>query len=89
MGKQILEWLKGQFTLAQEVAQLRREVSEVQHQQTKQLETMQTLFFALQRESDQWRHEHEKLLLKLENELLKFERRLPPRSDHDEPKLKD
>ena len=49
---------------------------------------MEQFLFALRRESDQWRHEHENLLLRLENELLKFERRLPPkRSDDDEPKL--
>lgn len=89
MWKQILEWFKGQFTLAQEVAQLRREVQESHRLQGENAREMERIVFALQREADHWRHEHENLLLRLENELLKFERRLPPRSAADEPKLKD
>ncbi len=46
---------------------------------------MEQFLFALERESNQRKHDQETLLLKLEVELLKFDRRLPPKRSDDEP----
>ena len=88
MRKPLFDWFKGQFTLTQEVAQLRQENNELRRKLEEQTDLLRNLLFTLERDRESWRHEHEKLLLRLENELLKFDRRLsPPRSSDDEPKL--
>ncbi len=90
MWRELFGWLKTQFNLTYELKQLQRESEESKRRHDEHAQTMERMLFALQRESDHWRHEHEKLLLRLENEMLKFERRLPPpRSSDDEPKTKD
>ncbi len=86
MWKQLLDWFKGQFTMAQEVSELRQEVERMRQRQDEQARALEHFLFAIERDRDHWRHEHEKLLLKLENELLKFERRLPPPHPPDEPR---
>lgn len=88
MWKDLFSWLKTQFNLTYELKQLQRESEESKRRQDEHARTMEKMLFALQRESDHWRHEHEKVMLQLENELLKFERRLPPRSD-DEPIIRE
>jgi hypothetical protein len=90
MLKQIFDWFKAQLTLAHEVTQLRQENNELKRKLESQTELLRTALFMFESERQSWRHEHEKLLLRLENELLKFERRLPPpRSSDDGPRLKD
>ena len=78
MWKQIFDWFKSQWTLARDFEQLQNENNELRQQQEKQLDLLKQLIFSLQQERTERRHENELLLLKLENELLKFERRLPP-----------
>ncbi len=88
MFKSLFSWFWDQLTLSREVSQLRETVREMQRKDEVQADLTRDLLFALQRESDHWRHEHEKVMLQLENELLKFERRLPPsKSADDEPKI--
>ena len=65
MWKQLSDWFKGQFTVASEVAQLRREVEALRRREESQAHSLEQLLFALQRESQQWRHEHANLLLPL------------------------
>jgi uncharacterized protein Yka (UPF0111/DUF47 family) len=90
MFKSLFSWFWDQLTLSQEVAQLRQAVRDLQKKDEDTTDLLRSVLFSLERESDQWRHEHENLLLRLENELLKFERRLPPhRSNDDEPKIKE
>lgn len=90
MLKSLLDWFKGQFTLSQEVAQLRREHNELERKVDQQIELLREVIFTLEHDRKMRGQEHANLLLKLENELLKFERRLPPsRPDDDTPKLSD
>lgn len=42
---------------------------------------MQRLVYEIQRISEREMHEREKMQLRLENQLLRFERRLPPAKD--------
>ena len=44
------------------------------------------LAYEIRRVNDKDDHEREKIILKLENELLKFERRLPSATKEEEPK---
>ena len=84
MWKQIFDWLKGQFTLMGDVARLQHENTELKRKFEDNTDLLRQILFEMQRDRDHWRHEHEKLLLQLENELLKFERRLPPPRPPDE-----
>jgi hypothetical protein len=79
----IFEWFKSQWTLANDVNRLQNELNELQREQGEHLDLIKQLVFALQQERTERRHENELLMLKLENELLKFERRLPPPRSHD------
>ena len=87
MWKIFIDWFKGQFTLTAEVSQLRREVEELRRREEAQAHTIEQILLALQRESDQWRHQNEVLLLKLELELVKIRAGLPPTNSGNEPKL--
>lgn len=88
MWKSLAGWIQGQVTMAQDLARLQKEVSEMRERQEETSRVLERVLFSLQRESDQWRHEHANLLLKFEIELLKLRAQAPPRSD-DEPKLRD
>ena len=79
MWKQIFDWFKGQFTLMGDVARLQQENKELKQQFEEHTDLMRQILFEMQRDRDHWRHEHEMQSLKLENEMLKFERRLPPK----------
>jgi archaellum component FlaC len=54
----------------EEIKELQREVRELHS-------WLERLAYEIKRTQDEDRHEREKLALRLENELLKFERRLP------------
>ena len=78
--------LKLLFNLIEELESLREEQKSLEarfealrEQQTKSAQTMRDIMHDLIRLRDHDQHEREKMLLQLENELLKFERRLPPR----------
>jgi predicted nucleic acid-binding Zn-ribbon protein len=77
MWKQLTEWLMQMVVLAREtqrnsddIKQMRREIDELTR-------AVERLAYEIRRGQDEERHEREKLALRLENELLKFERRLP------------
>ena len=77
MWKQLTEWLTQMIVLAREtqrnsddIKQMRREIDELAR-------ALERLAYEVRRGQDEERHEREKLALRLENEMLKFERRLP------------
>jgi chromosome segregation ATPase len=94
MVKQILEFAKQVASLTRDVqqtktdvAELRQELKEVRQdiagiqkdvQQT--WDAIRTLAFEVQRQRDNEAHEREKLVLRLENALLRSERGIPPGS---------
>jgi predicted nucleic acid-binding Zn-ribbon protein len=84
MWKQLSEWLTQMVMLAKEtqrnqedIKQMRREIDEIAH-------AVERLAYEIKRTQDGERHEREKLALRLENEMLKFERRLPSSDKKDE-----
>lgn len=59
MFKSLFSWFWDQLTLSREVSQLRETVRELQRKDENQADLTRDLLFALQRESDHWRHQHE------------------------------
>ena len=78
MLKQLFEYIHKLFFLAHEVQQNRKELDELRRSVEELAETMRQQTFDIQRISEREQHEREKLMLRLENALLKFERQLPP-----------
>lgn len=79
-------WLRFIFDLFEETQDVRAEqarlnakIESLVEEQRKTERTLRDVAHGLVHLRDNDKHEREKLLLKLENELLKFERRLPPR----------
>ena len=89
MWKSFAGWIQNQISMAQDIARLQSEVAELQKEQTEMALTLERILFSLQSESDQWRHQNEVLLLKLELELVKIRAGLPPTNPGDQPKLGD
>lgn len=76
MWKQFYEWTKWLVLLAQEVRQNRADIKELQSQFEELTAVVHDLAFEVRRNKENEGHEREKLVLKLENAMLKFERRL-------------
>ena len=66
--------------LRDEQARLKSQLEAVVEEQRQTERTLRDVAHGLIHLRDHDQHERDKLLLKLENELLKFERRLPPRA---------
>jgi ElaB/YqjD/DUF883 family membrane-anchored ribosome-binding protein len=64
--------------LAQDTAQNKTQIQELQEEMDKLADKLQWVIFELQRLAEREASEREKLELRLENALLRFERRLPP-----------
>lgn len=73
-GQQLQRHQKSIETLESEMRQVTAALNQLYHE----MRRMQGEFRHVQ---DNERHEREKLLLRLENERLKFERRLPPKAE--------
>ncbi len=71
MWKQLLEALTQLITLTQETRQNRTDINSVKA-------AVQRLAYEIGRRRENEAHEREVITLRLENTLLKFERRLPP-----------
>jgi hypothetical protein len=85
MIKQIVEFSKQVLALTKEVQKCRTDITEIrqydreQDQRIDQLvEAVRTLTYELKHDRDMSARDRENLVLRLENELLRFERRLPP-----------
>ena len=86
MWQQIAEWVKWLFQLTQETRTNREDIKDLR-QEVKELSTMvQRLAYEIHRVSEKDDHEREKIQLKLDNQLLRFERRLTPESAEREPR---
>ena len=71
MWKKLLDYFAHLLTLAEVTRENKAEIKEIRRE-------LRELAAAVQLLSHDQRHEMENLALRLENELLKFERRLPP-----------
>lgn len=78
MWKQILELAKRLFMLAEDTKRNRDEIRELREEVRRLTGAVERLAYEIRRVSDKEGNEREQLALRLENELLKFEHRLPP-----------
>jgi hypothetical protein len=85
MWKKLYEVVKRLFLLTQAVEKQSKEIAELRQELRDLSAIVQRLEFESKRVSDREGHEREKLELRLENQLLKFQRRLPParEAEHD------
>jgi Skp family chaperone for outer membrane proteins len=78
MWKKLYEVLSRLFALTQKVERHDKEILGLQQDVKDLTAVVQRLVYELQRISDRETHERDKMQLRLENQLLRFERRLPP-----------
>ncbi|MBI2928131.1 MAG: hypothetical protein HYY24_20870 [Verrucomicrobia bacterium] len=74
MLKQLVELIRSSFLLARDLQENRKAIEDLRRELDKVEDTLHHVALLIQEE----RHEREKLALRLENALLRFERRLPP-----------
>jgi Skp family chaperone for outer membrane proteins len=86
MWKQFYEWAKWLFLLAQEMRQIRADVNEMQRELEQLTATVRDLAYEVRRNKENETHEREKLILKLDNAFLRFERRLTSGNPSEESK---
>lgn len=78
MWRQVWDSVRKLLSLAQKWERSQEEIEELR-QQVKDLTAIsQKLYYEVQRLDTKIDHQHENALLKLDNDLLRFERRLPP-----------
>jgi hypothetical protein len=78
MWKKLLNLAAQFWRVADENARNRTQIEALQGEVRNLWRALELLTFEVQRTRDNDAHEREKLALRLENELLRFERRLPP-----------
>lgn len=76
--KQLLDYVRQLFALTQTLEENKREIKELRQEVEQLTGVVRHLAYDLRFSLNDEKHEREKLVLKLENEMLKFERRLPP-----------
>lgn len=81
MWKQILTTAKTLFLLVEKTKRNHDEIQEIRKEVRELTKTVERLAYEIHRVSEKNDHEREKLALRLNNELLRFERRLPTRRD--------
>jgi len=79
--RQLIEYVHELLFLARETKENRDDIEKLQTRLEDLTQKVQALTFEFERFRDEERHEREKLVLRLENALLKFERQLPPAKD--------
>ena len=77
MFKQLYDLIKQLLLLTQETQRNKAEIKELRQELKELTSVVQRLTYEIHRTEENDAHEREKLILRLENELLKFERRLP------------
>ena len=77
MLKQLYDLLKRLLLIAHESQHNKTEIKELRQELKDLTAVVQRLAYEIHRVSENEAHEREKMALRLENELLKFERRLP------------
>lgn len=81
MWKKLYEVLTRLFALTQKVERHDKEIVELRQEIKELTSVMQRLVYEIQRISERETHEREKMELRLENQLLRFQQRLPPAKD--------
>lgn len=81
MWKEILTTAKRLILLEENTKRNHEEIQEIRKQVRDLTATVGRLAYELHRVSEKDEHEREKLALRLDNELLRFERRLSPRRE--------
>ena len=81
MWKQVLTTAKRLILLEDNTKRNHDEIQDIKKQVRDLTATVERLAYEIHRVSENDQHEREKLVLRLDNELLRFERRLPARSD--------
>lgn len=84
MWKQLYEWAKWLVSLTHETRQNRTDIKELQNQLEELTAIVQELVYEVRRNKENETHEREKLMLRLENSLLRFERRLGAKARDEE-----
>jgi chromosome segregation ATPase len=82
--RKIYDFGKQLFALTQKTENNQKEIAELRQEVKDLTAAVQHLYYEFQRLNDNMRHEHEKTLLKMENQMLRFERRLPSAKDEEE-----
>jgi predicted nucleic acid-binding Zn-ribbon protein len=77
MWEKIWDLITKVITLGKQTDKNTEEIKELQREVRELHSWLERLAYEIKRTQDEDRHEREKLALRLENELLKFERRLP------------
>ncbi len=75
--KRILALIKTVFLLTEETNRNRKDIEDLQKQTKEVMSAIERLTYEIRRVSERDDNEREKIMLRLENELLRFERRLP------------
>ena len=78
MWKQLLQVATRFWKVAEETQRNSAEIRELRQEVNEMGKILDRVSYELQRQKENEIHEREKLALPLENELLRFERRLPP-----------
>ncbi len=86
MFKPLFEFVRQALFLQQDVRQLKEDVAGLERGLHETNEALRQLAFEVQRISERELHEREKLMLRLENALLRMERQLPPTKEPKKPK---
>ncbi len=81
MWKQLFDTAKRVVLLVEESKRNRQDIEDVQAQMRAMSMAIELLRYEIQRVSDKDANEREMMKLRLENELLRFERRLPAKRD--------
>lgn len=78
MLKKLLELFRGQVFLAKDVQDNKESIARLRQEFDELSDLVMRLQYEVRSLREEERHEREKLVLSVENALLKFERRLPP-----------
>jgi len=81
MWKTLLELLRGQIFLARDVQENKETIARLRQEFDELSDLVSQLQFEIRAVREDDRHEREKLVLRMENTLLRIERLLPPASD--------
>ncbi len=84
MWKKLYEVLSRLLALTQKVERHDKEILGLQQEVKNLTVVVQRLVYEIQRISDRETHERDKMQLRLENQLLRFERRLPSAAKDDD-----
>ena len=78
MWKKLLEVLRNQIFLARDIQENKDKIHRLRQEFDELSELVLRLQFEVQRVREDDRHEREKMMLRIENALLKLERQIPP-----------